>query len=246
MKNVLAVLVFLAAASAHAASKFEVIGEGTSTKAAEFIKIDIELESECHTSALDARKSVDGLTEQALAALKAFAANIPEQLQVSPGANSQQIKTAYINDKSVVICDERHAWNSSTVIQFRLDNLQNLAALQDSLLRLNVAPPPTGAINMSRLHLSLSRPTPGVFAATWDLMSDLALQRAQANALRQVKVLMQTNPNVVIELTKVTVAKNASGQAIYDRVDNEGDTAGIGLGSVSVKIAREFTYKVGP
>jgi hypothetical protein len=39
---------------------------------------------------------------------------------------------------------------------------------------------------------------------------------------------------------------DSSGQAIYDRVDSEGDTAGIGMGFVSLKLARKFTYKVGP
>ncbi len=245
MKRLLGVLIVSVASSAWA-GKFEIIGEGTATKAAEFINIDIQIQSECHTSALAARKSADDLTDQALIALDKFKANIPEQLQVSPGANAQAQKIIYVNNQSVIVCDENHSWTSSTTVRFRLDNLQNLAALQDSLLKLNVVHPPANAVNVARLSLSLGRPNPGVFANTWDDMSDLALQRSQQNALRQVLVLTQGTSQSNIELLKVTAAKDVSGQVLYDRIDTEGDTGGIGLGHVSVKIARQFTYKVGP
>lgn len=236
----------LSLASAAWAGKFEIVGEGTSTKPAEFIKIDVQMQSECHETASAARLAVDGMTEKALAELKNFAANIPEQLQIAPGANLQQIKSVYIDNQSVVICDGSHSWTSSSIIQFRLDNLQKLANLQDALLRLNPVALPPSVKNTERLTLTLSKPVPGVYAETWNVMSDLALQRAQQNALRQVLALVPGINMSSIELLKVKQANTVSGNAIYDTVTSEGDTAGIGLGSVSVKIAREFTYKVGP
>lgn len=51
--------------------------------------------------------------------------------------------------------------------------------------------------------------------------------------------------NPKIELAKVTAATTgSSGQLIYDQVNAEGDSSGAGLGVVSVKLAREFTFKV--
>ncbi len=78
------------------AGRFEVIGEGTATVPSEYIQLAISAKSECHSSALSARQTVDALTEKALQALKPFAADIPQQLQVSPEANQQAVKTEYI------------------------------------------------------------------------------------------------------------------------------------------------------
>jgi hypothetical protein len=226
------------------AGKFEIIGEGTASKAAEFIRVNITVASECHVSALDARQAVDQLTQKAINALEKYKTSIPAQLSVSPEANVQKIKTAYIDRDNVIICDQNHSWTSSTAIQFKLNNLQLLAELQDALLSLNPIPLPLSSINKERLALSLAPPVPGVLAETWDTMSDLALQRAHANALRQVNVLSLGMSHPKVELTKVSATTNPSGQAVYDRVDSEGDTTGVSLGTVSLKLSRQFTFKV--
>jgi hypothetical protein len=226
------------------AGKFEVVGEGTSSKAAEFTRVNITVFSECHSSALSARRDVDELTKKAVDVLEKYKTGIPAQLGVSPEANEQKVKTAYIQNQTVIICDEDHAWTSSTVIQFKLNDLQLLAQLQDELLGLNPKSVPLSSHNTERLSLSLSKPIPGVLADTWDAMSDSALQRAHQNALRQVKVLSMGMSNPRIELSKVESAVNSAGNALYDRVDTEGDTSGISLGTVSLKIARKFTFKV--
>ncbi len=245
MKLLISFLI-LATVSSAKAGRFEVVGEGTATMPSQYIQLAISAKSECHSSALSARQTADELTEKALKALKPFAADIPQQLQVSPEANQQAVKTAYINNQTVVICDEDHSWNSETSIRFRLNDLKQLAAVQDTLLTLNPVKIPNSAINVERLSLTIAKPTNGVLADTWDAMSDLALQRALQNALRQVKVLTQGMNQNSLELIKVEATKNSSGQTIYDRVDSQGDTSGIGLGFVSLKLARQFTYKVGP
>lgn len=121
--------------------------------------------------------------------------------------------------------------------------MQLLAELQDDLLQLN-AVAPIDAPNTKRLTLSLSKPEPGVLAESWDAMSDLALKRAHQKALRQVKVLSEGMSNPKTELVKVESATTSGGQPIYDRVDSEGDTSGISLGNVSLKLVRKFTFKV--
>lgn len=230
--------------SAALAGKFEIIGEGTASKTAEFIRVNIEVRSECHSSALSARKAVDDLTTNALTVLHQFRTNLPEQISTSPQANIQKIKTAYINNENVIICNEDHSWTSSTMIQFKLEGLQQLAQVQDALLNLNGPTPTLAQLNAERLSIVLSKPTGGVLADTWDNMSDLALQRAHQNALRQVKVLTLGMLNPKIELIKVAPTTDSSGQLIYDRVDSEGDTTGVSLGNVSVKLARQFVFKV--
>lgn len=226
------------------AGKFEIIGEGTASVKAEFIRVNIVIGSECHASALSARQAVDQLTQKAIVGLEKYKTDIPAQLSVSPEANIQKVKTAYINNQNVVICDENHSWTSSTVIQFKLNDLQKLAELQDALLSLNGKTLPLSTINKERLTLTLSQPAPGVLAETWDKMNDLALQRAHANALRQVNVLSQGMSNPKIELVKVASTASSSGQVLYDRVDAEGDTSGVSLGTVSLKLSRQFTFKV--
>lgn len=227
------------------AGKFEIIGEGTATLKAEFIRLNILIASECHISALNARQQVDQLTQKALAALEKYKTDLPSQVLVSPKANTQKIKTDYIDGRNVVICDTDHSWTSATAIEFKLSDSKLLAEVQDALLNLN-----TGKaialtdINQDRLVLSMSQPAPGVLAETWDTLSDLALQRAHTNALRQVNVLSQGVNNPKIELMKVAATQNASGQVIYDRVDSEGDTSGASLGTVSLKLSRQFTFKV--
>lgn len=243
MKTSLLILTALISTTAWA-GKFEIIGEGTSSKPAEFVRVKISVVSECHASALDARQDVDQLTQKAIAALQKFKTDLPEQLSVSPEGNIQKTKTAYIQNETVIICDEDHNWVSSTVIQFKLNDLLLLAELQDSLLKLNGKSLPLSAINQPRLALSLSQPTPGVLADTWDAMSDLALKRAHANALRQVRVLSEGMTNPKVELMKVATTSASSGQVLYDRVDSEGDTSGASLGTVSLKLSRQFTFKV--
>ena len=193
---------------------------------------------------MSARQAVDKLTQEAIQALDKYRTELPEQLAVSPEANKQQIKTAYVNQQNIILCDADHAWTSSTLIQFKLNNLLLLAELQDALLALNIRTLPLTAINVERLALSLAQPVPGVLAETWDAMSDLALKRAHANALRQVKVLSEGMNNPKVELMKVATTSTASGQVLYDRVDSEGDTSGASLGTVSLKLARQFTFKV--
>jgi uncharacterized protein YggE len=243
MKGFFLIAVSLLALPAWA-GKFEIVGEGTAGRAADFIRVNIRVLSECHTTALSARQSVDQLTQQALAALEKYKTDIPAQVGVSPEANEQIVKTVYVDNRPVVVCDEAHDWTSSTTIQFKLDNLQLLAQLQDELLRLNGEVISANTPNQARVALSLSKPLPGVLAEAWDAMSDLALQRAHQNALRQVKVLSVGMSNPKVELTKVETTVNAGGQPIYDRVDSEGDTSGISLGSVSLKLVRKFTFKV--
>lgn len=149
MKTVLILAASLLSATTWA-GKFEIIGEGTAAKAAEFIRINISVASECHQSALGARQAVDQLTQQALVALDKYKTTIPEQLSVSPEANIQRVKTAYIDQQNVIICDMDHSWISSTIIQFKLNNLQLLAELQDALLSLNVRTLPPSAINAEK------------------------------------------------------------------------------------------------
>jgi hypothetical protein len=227
------------------AGKFEIIGEGTSTKNAEFIKIQISVKSECSPTALIARNTTDDLSQLIVKTLANYKTNIPDQVQVSPGSNEQKKKVIYVNNQEVVICDENHSWTSQTTIDFKLDTMSKLAMLQDELLKLNPQTP-ANAINTLVTQLNLSQPTGGVLATTWDDMNDLALKRAQQNALRQVNVLISDLLPQKIQLAKVTAVTQASGQIIYDRVDSEGDTSGLGLGKVSVKVSRQFTYIVGP
>jgi len=175
MKMGLFLVTAILTAQAHA-GKFEIIGEGTAAVAAEFIRVNITVGSECHASALTARQAVDQLTQKAILALEKYKTDIPAQLSVSPEANIQKVKTAYIKNENIVICDENHSWMSSTVIEFKLNDLQRLAELQDALLGLNAKAVSNTAINQERLALTLSQPAPGVLAETWDKMSDLALQ----------------------------------------------------------------------
>ena len=243
MKKALFVATVLLSTSALA-GKFEIIGEGTASVPAEFIRVKIGVVAECHSSALTARRAVDQMTQKALVALEKYKSDLPSQLSVSPEANVQKIKTAYVNNENVIICDENHNWISSTTIQFKLNSLLLLAELQDSLLNLNAKPLSNSEINVERLALTLAAPAPGVLADTWDKMSDLALQRAHENALRQVKVLSMGLNNPKVELSKVESTTAVSGQPIYDRVDAEGDTTGASLGTVSLKLSRQFTFKV--
>ncbi len=243
MKKKLVLGALLLTATAWA-GKFEIIGEGTATVAAQFIRVSINVTSECHSSALAARKTVDVLSQKAVVALEKYKTTIPEQLSVSPEANIQKVKTAYIDQQNVIICDQDHSWTSSTTIQFKLNNLQLLAELQDALLSLNTPTLPLSAINVERIALTLSQPVPGVLAETWDAMGDRALKRAHENALRQVNVLSEGMKNPKVELMKVSTTANSSGQVLYDRVDAEGDTSGGSLGTVSLKLARLFTFKV--
>lgn len=243
-KTILIGLTLLATTTSWA-GKFEIIGEGIAMRPAEFIRLDISINSECHSTALNARRAVDELVQKAVSALDPFKSEIPDQLMISPEANVQKTKTAYINNEHVVICDEAHSWTSATSLQFKLNDLQQLATLQDALLGLNPKAVKLNSINSDRLVLTLSKPTPGVLADSWNEMSDLALQRAHQNALRQVKVLTLGMINPKIELAKVTAAATgSSGQLIYDQVNSEGDSSGAGLGVVSVKLARQFTFKV--
>ncbi len=231
--------------SAAWAGKFEIIGEGIALRPAEFIRVDISVNSECHVTAMNARRAVDELVQKAIVSLSPFKSEIPDQLMISPEANVQKTKTAYINNEHVLICDESQSWTSATSLQFKLNDLQQLATLQDALLVLNPKAVKPNAINTERLVLTLSKPTPGVLADSWNEMSDLALQRAHQNALRQVKVLALGMINPKIELAKVTAASTgSSGQLIYDQVNAEGDSSGAGLGVVSVKLARQFTFRV--
>jgi hypothetical protein len=245
MKRILLALTALSLLTSTAwAGRFEIVGEGTASVAAEFIRVKIQIQSECHSSALSSRREVDQLAQKTVQILEKYKSNIPAQIGVSPEANEQSLKTAYINGQQVVICDAAHSWTSSTNIQFKLDDLQHLAQLQDDLLQLNAGAIQKSAPNTETLTLTLSKPEPGVLAETWDTMSDLALQRAHQNALRQVRVLSLGLSNPRTELIKVEAATSSSGRQIYDRVDTEGDTSGISLGSVSVKLARKFTFKV--
>lgn len=243
MKTGLFVLGLFFSAAAMA-GRFEIIGEGTASMPAEFIRVNITVASECHTSALSARQDVDQLSQKAVAVLEKYKTNIPDQLAVSPDANIQAVKTFYVDGRQVIICDADHSWTSTTAIQFKLNNLQLLAELQDGLLGLNQKIKSNIDLNVEHLTISLSAPIPGVFADTWDKMSDLALQRAHANALRQVRVLSEGMNNPTIELSRVTTTANKSGQIVYDRVDAEGDTSGVSLGKVSLKLARQFTFNV--
>lgn len=243
MKTGLLVLGLVVSASAMA-GRFEIIGEGTASMPAEFIRVSITVASECHSSALSARQDVDQLSQKAVATLEKYKTNIPDQLAVSPDANIQAIKTTYVDGRQVIICDVDHSWSSSTAIQFKLNNLQLLAELQDGLLSLNRKIKSNTEMNVERLAISLSAPVPGVLAGTWDKMSDLALQRAHQNALRQVRVLSEGINNPKIELSRVTTTANTSGQVVYDRVDADGDTSGVSLGKVSLKLARQFTFNV--
>ncbi len=241
LKSVLMVLVTTSSAWA---GKFEIIGEGVSSKSAEYIRLNINILSECHARASQARLTVDELASQTVTILNKFKTDIHEQLVVSPDGNSQSVKSAYINNKNVVICDEAHSWTSATTIQFKLMSLLQLAQLQDELLKLNPVSIPEDQVNTERLTLTLSKPVGGVFADTWDVMNDTALQRAHENALRQVKILTLGMLNSKVQLVKVSPTSNVSGQVIYDRVDSEGDSSGASLGKVSVKLARQFVFSV--
>ncbi len=103
MKLATGLLTGLLAATAFA-GKFEIIGEGAALKAAEFVRVNITVASECHGSALGARQAVDSLTQKTAMTLQKYKTDLPEQISVSPEANMQKLKTAYIDNQQVVIC----------------------------------------------------------------------------------------------------------------------------------------------
>lgn len=115
MKSTFLVALLLVSAPAWA-GKFEILGEGAASMEADFIRVNIRILSECHTSALSSRRNVDQLAQRTVLALEKYKANIPAQLGVSPEANEQVVKTIYVDGHSVVVCDENHSWTSSTII----------------------------------------------------------------------------------------------------------------------------------
>ncbi len=225
------------------ASKFEVVGEGVATTSAEFLKVQIGINSECFQNATEARSNAEKMTLAAKNILADFANVFSDQTSIAVKANLQKVKTAYVGNETVVICDQNHSWTSGNTIHFKLKDIADLARLQDQLLGLN---PVNQSVqkNAPQLQLTIAQPEAGVTADKWNEISDLALKRAQINALRQVQVLTSENAGAKIQLQKVTATKESSGQIIYDQVTNEGDSSLSGLGSVSVKISRAFTFSV--
>ena len=245
------VLTFLAASAGAHAETLEIIGEGSASHAAEFLKIQIDVGSECFASSLEAKNKTDDLSGKVAAVLSGFVdAKVEGQLAIYPGANEQTEKTTYVDNKLVVLCDKNHAWTSSSMIIFKLTAVTQLAELQDKVLTLmpQVAPasggPGDSGINQPALKMALGRPVPGIFSDTYDGLNDLALNNAYDNALRQANILIKRTPNAKLDVQSIAPTHDNSGAVQYDRTQSSDDPSGTSLGRVSVEIGRKFTFNV--
>jgi hypothetical protein len=232
-------------------SRLEVIGEGVVVQAAEFLRLDMSITASCHTSARESRGEVDATAAELQNVLKKYVNSaIGDQTQVSPGNNEQSIKTKYEkqddgSNKTVIVCDQNHSWESNSQVSFKLTNLNILAQLQDDVLTYMKNKNRVIDINTSGLMMTLSEPQPGVLANTWDAMKSSALRTAHGQALGEARViadLQQTDAQ--IELVKMTDARSTSGQPIYDRVTGQTDSNGSSFGRVVLRLSRLFIFNV--
>lgn len=230
------------------AARLEVSGEGVQTMTAEYLKLSVTVSSVCHTSALDSRSLVDQKVALVQQSLQPFLdASIGDQIQVSPGNNSQNVISVYDRktDITTIICDEVHSWQSNSTLSFKLTRLQDLAQLQDALFTLAKNNNIPNGVNTVGITLDVSTPQPGVLAATWDAMVDNALRMAYNDALRQVNAIAKiTDPNPQIKLLKMTGPSSSNSSSVYDRVTGSSDSSGTTLGKVSLKTARLFLFEV--
>lgn len=244
----LMITVFLALASTAQAARLEARGEGVQIVPAEHLRLHVSVVSICHVSALDAHTVVDEKLKLVTQALLAFAdASIGDQVQISPGGNSQQSITEYDRNtnRPIVICDEAHNWQSRSSVSFKLTRLPDLAQLQDVLFRIARDHNVLNGVNTPGLTISISSPEPGVMSNTWDRMVDNALKMAYQDALRQVKAIVDLeNPNAQIKLVRMVGTPTASGAGnVYDRVTGANDTTGETLGKVKLELARQFVFE---
>lgn len=228
------------------ASRLEIVGEGVQVVPAEYLRLTVSVDAKCHTSARSARTQVDQLVAQVQELLRPHAdADIGDQIQLAIGSNSQQVVTQYVDNQTVIICDDAHSWTADSSVTFKLTRLSDLATLQDAILTFAAQNSVQNGVNTPGLILNLSNPEPGVLATTWDKMNDDALKMAYNQALRQVKIVADLQqPNAVIELVKMTATRDTSGNSVYDRVTGTNDSNGSSFGKVSLRLSRLFTFNV--
>jgi hypothetical protein len=226
-------------------ASFEVVGDGSASARAEFLKLTVRVDAECYSSSRDARRRADELAVGVRDALRPFLEQDMElQLQVLPGLNARAEKTHYVSStgKTEIVCDLAHGWSSENTIVFKLAKLDRLAEVQDALLSLNASVPEL-RVNEPRESVALDRPVPAVFETTYEALQDRALRKAHETAVRQVRVLLESQPGAVATLVKVSSTNDSSGAVSYDRTGMSADPTGTSLGAVSVHVSRMFTFK---
>lgn len=225
------------------ATTLEVIGDGHASHAAEFLKINIELASECHGSAVGSKQSLDELLAKVRTVVtEKIDPSVPDSLVVLHGVSDQSVKQDYVEGRLVKICDENHAWRSTSRLVIKLTAIDELAELQDAVLRSVPGSPVT--INTPRSTLSLGKPTPGVFSDTYSTLVDTATENAHNHALHQVEVLTRRTPGAEIKLVRVAPSTQDSGNIVYDRTLSSADPEGSSLGRVYVQVSRKFIFNV--
>jgi len=241
--SLIAALSFSSVASA-ASTRLEMVGEGSASAPAEFLKVQIQLSSVCHATSLTARQEVQALSRRAQEVLAAHQdLTVENQLQVHPGSNTREERVEYRRNTSVLLCEELHGWGSSELLVFKLSKISEMDNLQDAILSMNDAIdiPNSGDINKVVSKITLSAPQPGVFANTYDRLTDESLQNAHKNALRQAKLFANGSEPT---LTKVQPTQDSSGGVSYDRTDLGGNASAAEKMSITVRVARKFTFNV--
>ncbi len=244
MKTVIASLLglMITPSAAHAADglKLNIIGEGIARAPAEFMKLTIKVAAQCNPTAREARAALETQMEGVAAVLeKHLDRTVEQQLQKIAGIAQKSELTEYEDGRQVKVCDS--SWHSIGTIVFKLTEKKELESVQDDILALdpNIRMP----VSVPRSSVSMSQPQPGIFANTYDQLTDTALERALAQATRQARVLLQQTGGGDVRLSKMAPSMN-SGGILYDRTGFGSDPEASEEVSVSVQIAREFTFQV--
>lgn len=245
LKTLSVLIATVSTSTAFAATTLELIGEGSATHAAEFIKMSVSIQTQCYDSSVAARQRFEEVATHLKNTVGHLAANTDDGIVINRGTNNQQEIVEYIDGVRVQLCNNAHSWTSSGSVVIKIDNVQQLPQAQDEILKqidslTSGAPQP----NTPRVVSSLSQPSAGVWADTYQQLQDDALTKALDNARHQAGVLTRETPSAVIELVRVSPSTTGSGVVLYDRTNSSNDPNGISLGVVRVEISRKFLFKV--
>lgn len=244
-KSLAFIVISFSTSNAFAATTLELIGEGAATHPAQFIKMSISIKTQCFDSSVEARQKFEQVATHLKSTIGHLATNTADGIVVNRGTNDQQEIVEYIDGVRTQLCDNSHSWTSSGSVVVKIDNVQQLPQAQDEILKqIDSLTSNVMLVNTPRVIASLSQPSAGVWADTYQKLQDDALTNALKNARHQAQVLMRETPAATIDLVRVSPSTTGSGVVLYDRTHSSDDPNGISLGVVRVEISRKFLFKV--
>ncbi len=181
------------------AGQTTLVETGTATKAAEYVKLSVQVQSRCYKTAKEARSANDTVVNEVYAVMEKYITEKTEDMFEDPistdgGGSDRQDEVYYERNANggnepKIAC--RKGWRTNKSVVFKLVDFEELGAVQEAVLDIVDKAPFDEKLGNPQTYASWGTPQPSLTDASWEELDRQVLKDAVRRAKKKLAVLVE-------------------------------------------------------